>query len=570
MVDLPDLAPAHADAFARGFPALADRLAQPGQDPELERIVEGFTELARRVERVIDATSLRSVAHFAELLSPELLRPFPCATVVELTPLPSRRPSRETFPAGAEFDSIPIEGTSCRFRAHAPIAVVPWRVSDAKLAWSGTHGNSLDIGLAPIGSARPEESPLPLRLHLGGEQRASLLLLSWLHEHLVDVEIEIEGKATSLGRSAVHPCGFRPEEALLPVEPLEHPGIRLLRELMVLPAKFAFVDVTGPAMEVIPAGSRVLLRFRFAAAMPPSVRIDGEMIRTNCAPVVNAFATTADPLRPSLERPTQPVRPSALRPDHAEVYAVSEVVARMNDGDCIPVPPVTAFGAAPPESRGMRYALERAPSRSGLGNDVTIAAAAQGASDPDVDVLSIDLWATNRALPTTLGLGDVRERSPLSPRGFSFRNIRAVTPYRPSAQGELLVWRAMAMSALSARSLANRDAIRTLLHALDLHAIADLQAGRAHAQKAEAIVDISAAPAVSRLEGKSVRGHDVTVRLSESAFDGEGDAFLFGHVLAHLFAHEASLNAFVRTTVHLVTTGRQFRFPPMHGVREIG
>src|SRR5271170_1596595 len=105
MADTPDLTPGHADVFARGFPALADRLVQPGHDPELERLVEGFVELAQRVERVIDATSLRSVAHFAELLSPELLRPFPCATILELTPLGSRRPAREEIPAGAEFDS---------------------------------------------------------------------------------------------------------------------------------------------------------------------------------------------------------------------------------------------------------------------------------------------------------------------------------------------------------------------------------------------------------------------------------------------------------------------------------
>ncbi len=568
MADLPDLAPAHADAFARGFPALADRLAQPGHDPDLERLVEGFTELARRIERVIDATSLRSVSHFAELLSPELLRPFPSATILELAP--SRRPVREAFAAGAEFDGVAVDGTRCRFRAHAPFGVVPWRVADAKLAWSGTHGNSLEVGLVPIGPARAEDSPLPLRLHFMGEQRAALLLLSWLHEHLVEVELDVNGKVTPLGRASVRPCGFAPEEALLPIEPLEHPGIRLVRELMVLPAKFAFIDVSGNVPGPIPAGSRVVLRFRFAAAMPPSVRFDGEMVRTNCVAVVNAFATSADPVRPSLERPVQPVRPASLRPEHGEVYALREVVARIRDGDVIPVPPVTAFGAAPHEARGLRYALERAPSRSGLGSDVSISAATQDSAEPDVDVLSIDVWATNRTLPTSLGVGDVRLPAPLSPRGYTFRNVRAVTPYRPPAQGELLVWRAVAMSALSARTLAHRDSLRALFHALDLHALADLQAGRAHAQRMEAIVEVTTAQAVDRLDGTSVRGHDVTVRIGESAFDGEGEAFLFGQVLAHLFAHEASLNAFVRTTVHLVTTGRLFRFRALHGAREIG
>ena len=178
-----------------------------------------------------------------------------------------------------------------------------------------------------------------------------------------------------------------------------------------------------------------------------------------------------------------------------------------------------------------RYALERAPSRSWPGNDVSIAAAAQESVDPDIDVLSIELWATNRAVPLSLGLGDVRVPSPLSPSGFAFRNVRAVTPYRATSHGELLVWRAIALGALSTRTLANRDALRTLLHALDLHAMADLQAGRAHAQKVEAIVEVTTAPAVDRLGGKSVRGHDVNVRLNESAFDEKGRPSCSGRFL---------------------------------------
>ncbi len=381
----------------------------------------------------------------------------------------------------------------------------------------------------------------------------------------------MNGRVTRLGRKAARAWGFAPDEALLPVEPLEHPGIRLLRELLILPAKFAFVDVDGPPL-ALPAetGARAILRFRFDTALPGTVRVDAETIRTNCVPVVNAFETTADPLRPLLERPDQPVRPAGLRPAHGEVYAVRDVVARFRNGERVPVPPVTAFGAGSPESRGMRYALEQTQSRSGPGHDVTITPSIENGLGDEVDVLSIDLWATNRALPGSLGIGDVRLPAPLSPHRFAFRNVRAVTPYRAAAQGEALAWRAVAMSALSARMLASRDGLRTLLHALDLHALAEVQAGRAHAQKMEAIVDVVTAPAVDHLGGTSVRGHDVTVRLTESAFDGEGEAFLFGHVLAHLFAHEASLNLFVRTNVHLVTTGRIFRFPALHGTREIG
>ncbi len=566
-----DPAPEHADEFARAFPALADRLARSGDDPDVERLFEGFTALARRVERVIDATSLRSVLHFAELLSPEVLRPFPCATILELA---SRRNLRESFAAGAEFDSVAVDGTRCRFRAHAPFAFVPWRVADAKLAWTQAHGQSLEVGLAPLGTLRAGESsaPLPLRLHLTGEPRSALLLLAWFQQHLADAELEVNGVTTPLGRGAARAWGLRREEALLPVEPLEHPGFRLLRELMILPAKFAFVEVDGPVLADTTPASRITLRFRFDTAMPASVRVDADSIRTNCIPVVNVFATSADPVRPSLERPAHPVRPAGIRPQHGEVYSITGAVALCSNGDRVPVSPVTDFGAAPDEARGMFYALERVASRSGLGVDVSIATTSSSATtvESEIDVLSIDLWATNRGLPTSLGVGDVRVAAPSSPRGLTFRNVRAITPYRPAAHGEALVWRTLALAALSARTLAQRDSIRTLLHALDLHALSDPQAARAHAQRLEAILEVEATAAVERLDGSMVRGHDVRVRLSEGSFDGEGEVFLFGQVLARLFAHEASLNAFVRTTIHLVTTGKQFRFPALNGERTIG
>jgi type VI secretion system protein ImpG len=393
------------------------------------------------------------------------------------------------------------------------------------------------------------------------------LLLAWLHEHLADVELEVNGDVTPLGRLAARPWGLLREEALLPVEPLEHPGFRLLREWMILPAKFAFLEIAGH-VAVPTAAERVTLRFRLDGAMPPSVRVDAESIRTNCVPVINAFATSADPVRPSLEHPVQPVRPAGLRPEHAEVYAVREATALCADSTRITVPPATDFGAVPHDSRATFYALERTPSRSGPGVDVTIVStsAADASLEPGIEVLSLDVWASNRALPTSLGVGEVRIAGPLSPRGLTFRNVRAVTPYRPAAR----VWRTLALSALSARTLADRDSLRSLLHVLNLHPLGDSQAARAHAQRLEAIVGIDTSPVVERLGGVATRGHDVRVRLAEGAFDGEGEAFLFGQVLARLFAHEASLNAFVRTTVQLAATGREMKFPALHADRVLG
>jgi type VI protein secretion system component VasA len=67
----------------------------------------------------------------------------------------------------------------------------------------------------------------------------------------------------------------------------------------------------------------------------------------------------------------------------------------------------------------------------------------------------------------------------------------------------------------------------------------------------------------------AVRGQEIEVSMSDGPFDGEGGAFVFGQVLAALFAHEAPLNTFVRTTVRLVTTGTVFRYPALNEDSEL-
>jgi type VI secretion system protein ImpG len=421
------------------------------------------------------------------------------------------------------------------------------------------------------GAAKPTApSPLlPLRLHLAGERRSALLLLSWIHQHLASVEVESDGRTHSLGRGAVRLWGYGRDEALLPVEPLEHPGFRLLRELMVLWAKFAFFEVRAEEA-IVPTHGKATLRLHFDTAAPPSIHMEGEPIRTNCVPVSNVFFTTSDPVEPSLERPEQIIRPATVGPEQGEVYMVRAVRARLANGRTYAVAPAAGFGEGAYDALpGVLYATYSTASRHVQGSDVTIALTTppDATVAPDVHVLSLDLWATQRAIPTALGVGAVNHPSPLSPRDVTFRNIRAVTPYRPAPDGELLAYHALAMVGLSFRPLADRASLQALLSALDLHGQHDAQAARALVQRIEAIAAVRSTPTTERIGGVSIHGSNVEIELVEGTFDGDGEAFLFARVLAQLFAFEASLNTFARTTARLAATGRVYRFPALHGER---
>src|SRR5258708_17010979 len=128
---------ASADTFAAALPALAPALAQATTDAPLERVREGLFYLgAACIDRVreLEAEGQRALA---DVVAPELLRPFPAATIVELSSDAARR-----VPAGAE-----VTGKGCRFRTTSDLRVAPWRVEAVRVErpTGGPHALRFDL-----------------------------------------------------------------------------------------------------------------------------------------------------------------------------------------------------------------------------------------------------------------------------------------------------------------------------------------------------------------------------------------------------------------------------------------
>lgn len=539
-----------AASFARAYPALAPRLAERSNDPDVERLLEAFGFLTARIHKLLDE-SASPARSFAALVAPELERGFPSATIMSI----AAPATRQSVPAGATFDSPEVGGTVCRFRAWSAFDLVPWSVDDARIAWSSAEGQSLVVNLVAAGDGELA-SLFPLRLHLAGEGRVALALQLYLRTHLARAELRVDDRVIDLGKH-VEAWGLDASEALLPPEPHEHPGLRLLREYYLLPAKFAFVSLAGPAIEGNAAS--VELRFTFDAQLPMDLQVSAQNLRLNCVPAANVFETTADPITPSLERPVHVLRPAGIPLGLGGTYAITRVLGG-RDGTTEEIPPFSAFDAAPPGPSF--HVAERHATPRGSEVHLSLGSPADTGPVPEYDFVSVEIQADNGALPNSLGVGDVCMH-PV----WTVRNIAAVTPHRAPASGDELRYRTLAVLALQAASLVTLDPLRTLLHVLNLHPLHDAQAARANAQRLAAVVSLEVTPSRARPPGAVLLGHDVKIGLSSAGFDGEGDALVFGSVLARLFAHEASVGAFVRTTVRILETGRIFAFPALHGDR---
>lgn len=565
--------------YAAKYPAIAPMLAGRGSDPDVERLLEGVAFLTGRIRQKLDDELPEVITSIATILFPQLTRPVPGTGILELTPLPNVLRERRIVPRGTEFDSVPVDSTSCRFTSTADCEVSPLAINDARFQQVSTTEQHLrlEVAVAP-GVTLDQGVPDRLRLHLSGDDRLALTLLLWLMQRTRDVRIvapelgATSERFVSLGKRALHQPGFAEDEALLPLGTSVFPGFRLLMEYNTLPAKFAFVDVLGlrRVLELEGIGNRFSLVFVFERPFPITNQFPPETVKLNCVPIVNVFSTTAEPIRLSSGRERYLVRAAGLPGDQGEVYTITRVEA-ISRGTAVrqELPPFMDFAHA--QQMGGRqvpyYSLHLDPSVLHEGADTLISVGTPENQQLalDADILSIELLATNRKLTNSVRAGDVSRATSSSPAFATFRNLRAITSHVPPPIGTDLQWRTVAHATASLRSVMELDVLRAILAVYNLQANVDQQASRANELRIEAIKRVDATPTERIYRGSPLRGIAVTVELDETGFANEGDMYLFGCVLERFFADYVSLNSFSTTIVQGVKSRVQYSWPPRSG-----
>lgn len=564
--------------FAQAYPALAPMLADRGADPDVERLLEGVAFLTGRIREKLDDELPEAIHAITNLLFPQLVRPLPGATILEITPLPNvlREPHR--VEAGTEFASIPVDGTSCVFRSTAPCDLAPWTIEDVRLEQLPAGRQQLRVEMkVQLGLPVTQVAPERVRLHLAGESRAALALLMWIHQHTDEVVL-IESKASRfderevrIGKRALHAVGFEEDESLLPFPRAAFPGFRLLQEYYTLPAKFAFVDVegVGRVAELDPEIARFAIAFRFDAPVPHDVRVNRDSVKLHCVPVVNIFATTAEPIRLDPARERFPVRVAGLSPAHGEIYSIerAECVGR-GTGKRTPVHSFYEFSHVGAAAAGrIFYTTHVEPSVVGEGADIFISFNTPEDSGTVIenDVVSLDILATNRQIASALRAGEVSVATASSPAVATFRNIVAVSPHVPPPLGRELQWRVVAHASMGLRSLTEPEVLRAVLDVYNLHAIVDRQAGRANELRLSSLKDVRVSASERLYRGSAIRGVDIEIDVDERGFVGDGDVFLFGSILEQFFASYVSLNSYARTSVVGVQSKVRYAWPARSG-----
>jgi type VI secretion system protein ImpG len=559
------------EVFARETPKLAGFLSRQAEDPDVERLLEGFAFLTARLRQRLDDEMPEIVHGLLQLLWPQYLRPLPPITMLAFEQADAGTPTAIPVPRGTGVRSRMIEGVSCSFSTSYSVDVLPLKIIKSELENRPTSARlEIKFELLPRGSMRALSSGR-LRLHFSTEREPLVgrSLYLWMLRHAQQILLRAEtGESLELPPNSVTPVGFGGEEAVLPAPTVTFSGFRLLQEYLTYPEKFLFVDLNGLAPAAGWNTNHFSLIFEFRRPLPNQVRVVDGNIRLNCTPAVNLFAADAQPIRVDGSRAEYRLRPTLEGTQ--SIQAVEQVTGYMQGrGQPIRYVPFESFRHDLPgdDSGATFYRVRVKPSVVGRGIDHYLAFVNRrdAMAIPPVEVVSIGLTCSNGRLAERLAPGSIDQAGADMPSGLSFANIGAVTAEVAPPIADGLLWRLVANLARNFSSVGDVTALRSVLSSYDFRAVYDAQARRRLELLCEGLNTFDHAEIDWVVRGRAVRMRTLELVAADSKLGGEAELFLFGAVLDAFMAAFASINSLHRFSVRGAESNMVYSWPPRSG-----
>jgi len=600
--------------FAREFPKIAGRLGLEEfecADPYVERLLEGFSFLAARVQLKIDAEFPRFTRHLLEIIYPHYLTPTPSMVVAQFQPDPTEGSLEGGFAIPRDHALFSLLGkgerTVCEYRTAQPVTLWPLEITEAQYFAGKEPVAQLDLpelSKVRAGIRLRLRTTLPglpfnklalerLALYLHGSDALPMRLYEQLLTNAVGLIVRPGQRPAPwyevAPSSALRRMGFDQEQALLPFTAPSFQGYRLLHEYFAFPQRYLFVELAGLGPAVRRCAGQELEILVLLDRTDPLLEttVSAANFALFCAPAINLFPKRADRIHLSDQFAEHHVVVDRSRPMDFEVYQVASVTGIGAEGDEQEFLPFYAsYDQLSQRSERAFYTVHRLPRqlssqqrRSGprssyIGSEsyLSLVDAGETPYRGNLRQLAVTTLCTNRDLALHMPVGQGQTDFTLA-SGAPVSAIRALagpTKPRPShAQGDT-AWRLISHLSLNYLSIADSDARQGAVALRELLALYGELAETSVRKQIDGVVSVQTAPITRRapIPGPIAfaRGLEVTVKLDEAAFEGSG-IFLLGAVLEQFFAKYASINSFTETVVRSTERGEIIRWPARIGRR---
>ncbi|MBI2803456.1 MAG: type VI secretion system baseplate subunit TssF [Planctomycetes bacterium] len=595
-------------AFAERYPANANHMApDPGAnaDPHLERLLEGFAMLAGRVRHKIDSEFPELTESLLQILYPHLGLIIPSMAIAQVDV--AKRNANAAH--GQRFEkNISLRSQAFGERAETlhyalgyPVTV--WPIELRRVSW---EVSPFDLGLRPPqgtvavlrlhfactdGFSLDDLSLDTLRIHLSGERQ----LMAGLYEILFNrcLGVAFQGAEGQPGvapvwlsaEQTIFQVGLDLDEGLLPFPAEAFLGYRLLMELLSFPQKFQFADLGGwKQLAGKRFGDQVEVLLFFSQTQENLERgLSRENLLLNCAPVVNLFQQSAEPIDLHHRQADYRVVASRRPLRGTEVYRIESVHALDSEtGQRREFLPFYAneFGRA--QERPAYYHAVRRDSliEENQGTEVYVALVDPEfhPGKPTNSVLDVQTWCTNRDLGYKyLQAGDrlfFREDTAGDEASLTLLH-KPTHPLRPFRERGTY-WRLLGQNCLNHVSLIDATgglvALRELLSLCDFSGPATKQLSAVNRQIIDGIQAVKSRPVMERVRSSAsmagrCRGMEILMEFDEEKYTGVG-VFLVASVLERFFALYTGVNSFTKLIAKTTQAeGYLKKWPPRAGAQ---
>lgn len=568
-------------AFAGRYPKVAARLELSGEespDPHVERLLESFAFLTGRLQHRLDSQFPEISTALLGVLHPHLVNPVPPMTIAQFGHDPAQGKLSTGFdiPRHSRLFAQTDDGLTCRFRTCYPVVLWPIEVEAARFeSKTGFDFLRSEAGVAGVlrlrlrarGMAFRQLELRRLRFHLHGETALVDALYDLLFAACAGLAVRAgeAGGVSRLPPGGLQPVGFAADEEVIPYPAQVHPATRLLQEYFHFPEKFHFVDVAGLAGN--DCGETMELLVLLERLPPAYLRVGPENFRLGCAPVINLFARTTEPIRADQRATEYRLVADERRERTTEIHSVVSVSASTHPAEKRrELQPFFSFrhGGDAGEPRCFWH-VRRLPSDradipgtemrlSFVDLDFTPAA-------PPRDLVYAHTLCTNRDLAEQLPAGgqlQTEEKTPV----FSIQTLGKPTPPAYPRLGGAGLWALISALSLNYLSLSGDDGRQALQGMLRLYGAAAHPSARL---QVEGIRAVEHKTVVRRLGSDAWRGFchgtEVTLLLDAHNFATHG-AYLFGNVVQQFLALYAALNSFTQLVLRSDGPGGEtIRYP---------
>ncbi|MCK4608973.1 MAG: type VI secretion system baseplate subunit TssF [Gammaproteobacteria bacterium] len=549
--------------FAEQYPEQAGMLnlkSWHDRDPYIERLLEGVAFLTAQIRQKIDDDIPEISENLLLHLWPHLLRPFPAATIMEFS---SSQPEKSFVVAkGTLLESQAVgekqSKSICKFRTTSKVIINPLTISKVAVTEAKEGGSIISLTLqcdAKTGFGQMDLSDL--RFYLHADPALALQLYFALTGELTAARVRFPESPTKpavlLGaQESVELCNLTEADILIPTAGRSFYGFHLLHEYFLFREKYFFVAIKNLAKIKWPKKcQKFCLELHTKTQLNDYHKISKENFRLHCAPAINLFKTTAEPINLTPRRYEYPLVVNTYNNDSNMLYSIDDVASiNTATGARYRYYPLHAFQHKKTNERC--YSVVRRSDRAYLViKNCTLLAK---------EDLSCTITACNGHYPRSyLREHQINVSSKDFPNYLHFSNItRPTSLYMPPSRSNYC-WSLVAHLSLHYSSLADLDTLKELLNFYDWSTRKEQQ------KHIDAIYDIEIKTISKFIKGALMQGIEFNLKLHEDAFSSLADIHLFGLILHHFFSMYATLNFFVSTRISCHPSNKELSWQPLLG-----